>query len=91
MPFKLDSWAGLVLEQFLLARFLLVFVVSCLIVTKFLRFNSSLFVFVFLSSKWLINISFQGLTSSAHIPRERFPISYILQLSYAWIGLPLIR
>ena len=80
MPFKLVSWASFVLEQFLLARFLLVFVVSCLSVTKFLRFNSSLL--VFLSSRWLINICFQELTSSAQIPRERLPISHILQLSY---------
>lgn len=82
MPFKLDSWAGFVLEQFLLDCFLLVFVVRCISVTKFLRFNSSPFVFVFLSSRWLINISFQVLIFSAQISRERFPISYILHFSY---------
>ena len=82
MPFKLDSWAGFVLEQFLLDCFLLVFVVGCISVTKFLRFNSSPFVFVLLSSRWLINISFQVLIFSAQIPRERFPISYIHQFNY---------
>ena len=84
MPFKLDSWAGFVLEQFLLDCFLLVFVVGCISVTKFLRFNSSSFVFVFvlLSSRWLINISFQVLIFSAQIPRECFPISYIHQFNY---------
>ena len=73
MPFKLDSWAGFVLEQFL---FLLISV------TKFFRFNSLPFVFVLLSSRWLINISFQVLIFSAQIPRERFPISYIHQFNY---------
>ena len=83
MPLKLDAWAGFVLEQLLLVRFLLVFVVSCFSVTKSLRLaNSFLSVFVFLSSGWLINISFQGLTPSAQIPQERFPIIYILQFSY---------
>ena len=82
MPFKLDYWASFVLEQFLLDCFLLVFVVRCISVTKFLRFNSSPFVFVFLSSRWLINISFQVLIFSAQISRERFPISYILHFSY---------
>ena len=75
MPLKLDSWAGFVLEQLLLVCFLLVFVVSCFRITKSLRLaNSFLFVFVFVSSRCLINISFQGLTPSAQIPRERFPI-----------------
>ena len=82
MPFKLDFWAGFVLEQFLLDCFLLVFVVGCISVTKFLRFNSSPFVFVLLSSRWLINISFQVLIFSAQIPRECFPISYIHQFNY---------
>ena len=84
MPFKLDSWAGFVLEQFLLDCFLLVFVAGCISVTKFLRFNSSPFVFVFvlLSSRWLINIPFQVLIFSAQIPRECFPISYIHQFNY---------
>ena len=83
MTLKLDSWAGFVLEQLLLVRFLFVFVVSCFSVKKSLRLvNSFFFVFVFLSSTWLINISFQGLTPSAQIPRERFPIIYILQISY---------
>ena len=82
--FKLDSWAGFGQEQLLLVRFffLLLFVVSCFSVTKSLRSaNSSLFVFVFVSSRWLINISFQGLTPSAQIPRERFPIILFISLN----------
>ena len=82
MPFKLVSWAGSVLEQFLLDCFLLAFVVRCISVTKFLCFNNSPFVFVRLSSRWLINISFQVPIFSTQIPRERFPISYILQFNY---------
>ena len=41
MPLKLHAWTGFVLEQLLLVRFLLVFVVSCFSVTKSLRLANS--------------------------------------------------
>jgi len=86
LPFKLVSWAGFVLEQFLLDCFLSVFPVRCISVTKFLSFKSSPFVtpFGLLTHPfkgWYLQPKYQGsafqLVTPFNLVMDRHPVDNI--------------